>query len=132
MTTIKVGDIVEVTNPGQNYSTFQRFADRNGLRNYKLHNTVPRTVGKVIAVADHTPPSEGAYANSEQVAGIEIGNEQYIVGVRGLRVVEAAGPEASEMLAFKAASAKVRATKAAYETAKVEMIAAAEALVAAV
>jgi len=76
----KVGDRVKVVNEGKGYSTYGRMADLMGLTMYE-HGAFAGDgdVGSVVAIRVHM-------SDSPILAGIRCGDQEYIVGVEGLKL----------------------------------------------
>lgn len=84
----KVGDTVKVTERGYTYSTYDEWADRNGLKNWKYPatTTANRDVVKVVAVALHSSH------DSTVLLGVEYPNgRQAIIGARGVELLKPRG-----------------------------------------
>jgi hypothetical protein len=91
MTNFKLGDKVKVVNRGQLYSTYKRFAERYGIRNFIYADDL-LTIGDegtVIVVGIHT---EGA-TDRRTLLGITVGDKDYIIGESGVELIQTPAAE---------------------------------------
>jgi len=80
---IKMGMLVRVTDNGQSFATYKRWADENGLTQYDATRPKNGLVGTVVAEAPHHN-----YNWFGTLYGVEVDGKQFIIGEKGLEVVE--------------------------------------------
>lgn len=79
---IKVGDTVQVNDPGKHYSTYDKWATKHGLTKWDEHGSVfMHTKYKVVAVGQHGDNA------STIICGIEAFGKQHMVGMTGLTLI---------------------------------------------
>lgn len=83
MTNLKLGDKVKVVNNGQLYSTFTKFAENHGVRNYAENCGLAKGKEGVVIVIGKLSDDR-----SDTILAITVDDKDFIIGERGVELIQ--------------------------------------------